>query len=279
MQIDFRNTKKTVKCKPVFQKRDLCYTLCMRILCLGDSIMQYNDCTTYPQTGWVQELSRFFPRGTEFLNFAKNGRSTKSFIDEGRFEAVKKAARKGDYALIQFGHNDEKKQDSARYTSPEEDGSYRANLALFVEELRALGVKPIVLTPMARRKFVSENKMEDTHGAYPAAALAEAKKLGVPVLDMTSLTFACLERVGEKKSRRFFMNFDAGEYDNFPAGKDDNSHLRPDGAFAFARIAAHELAQLGKAWAEYAELSNAVIVGNMNAAEFEKDTGDEKMMA
>ncbi len=251
----------------------------MRILCLGDSIMQYNDCTTYPQTGWVQELSRFFPCGTEFLNFAKNGRSTKSFIDEGRFDEVKKAARKGDFALIQFGHNDEKKQDSARYTSPDEGGAYRANLALFVEELRALGVKPIVLSPMARRKFVAANRMEDTHGAYPAAALAEAKKLGVPAIDMASLTFACLERAGEEKSRRFFMHFDAGEYDNFPDGKSDNSHLRPDGAFAFARIAAHELATLGKDWADYAELSAAVITGAMDAAAFEKDTGDEKLMA
>lgn len=251
----------------------------MRILCLGDSIMQYNDCTTYPQTGWVQELARFFPAGTEFLNFAKNGRSTKSFIDEGRFDKAKKIARTGDYALIQFGHNDEKKQDPARYTSPDEGGEYRKNLARFVRELQALGVKPIILTPMARRKFVAEHKMEDTHGAYPAAALAEAENLGVPVIDMTALTFAYLEKTGEAKSRRFFMNFDAGEYENFPDGKSDNSHLRPDGAFAFAKIAAQELAKLGKTWAEYAALSDAVITAGMNAAEFEKDTADEKLMA
>ena len=251
----------------------------MRILCLGDSIMQYNDCTTYPQTGWVQELRRFFPVETEFLYFAKNGRSSKSFIDEGRFEEVKKVARAGDFALIQFGHNDEKKQDPARYTSPEEGGEYRKNLAYFVRDLQALGAKPLILSPMARRKFVSEHKMEDTHGAYPAAALAEAKKLGIPAIDMTALTFAYLEKTGEAKSRAFFMNFDAGEYDNFPEGKGDNSHLRPDGAFAFARIAAHELVKLGKDWADYKVLSDAVITGAMDAGEFEKDTGDEKLMA
>lgn len=251
----------------------------MRILCLGDSIMQYNDCTTYPQAGWVQELARFFPVGTEFLHFAKNGRSSKSFIAEGRFDAVKKAARAGDYALIQFGHNDEKKQDPARYTSPEAGGEFRKNLALFVNDLRALGVKPILLTPMARRKFSAEHTMEDTHGDYPAAVLSEAKALGVPAIDMNALTFAYLEKLGEAKSRRLFMNFDAGAYDNFPDGKADNSHLRADGAFAFSKIAAQEIAKLGKNWADYAELSAAVITGAMNSAEFEKDTGDEKLMA
>lgn len=251
----------------------------MRIICLGDSIMQYNDCTTYPQFGWVQLLERFLPRGTEFLNFAKNGRSTKSFIAEGRFDEAKAAARFGDYALIQFGHNDEKKQDPARYTSPEEGGEYRKNLSRFVTELHGLGVKPILLTPMARRKFIGAHKMEDTHGLYPAAVLAEAKALGVPAIDMTSLTFAYLEKIGEEKSRRFFMNFDAGEYDIFPDGKDDNSHLRADGAFAFARIAAHEITALGKNWPEYKALSDAVITGAMDASEFEKDTGDEKLMA
>lgn len=75
------------------------------------------------------------------------------------------------------------------------------------------------------------------------------------------------------------MNFDAGEYDNFPEGKGDNSHLRPDGAFAFARIAAQELVKLGKDWADYKVLSDAVITGAMDAGEFEKDTGDEKLMA
>ncbi|MBQ7159950.1 MAG: hypothetical protein IJS09_11100 [Treponema sp.] len=251
----------------------------MRIICLGDSIMQYNDCTTYPQTGWVQELARFFPVETEFLNFAKNGRSTKSFIDEGRFDEAKNVARAGDWALIQFGHNDEKKQDPARYTSPDEGGDYRKNLALFVRELQAKGVKPIILSPMARRKFVADHKMEDTHGAYPAAALAEAKNLNIPSIDMTSLTFAFVEKTGELVSRRFFMNFDAGEYDNFPDGKSDNSHLRPDGAFAFAKLAAQELAKLGKQWPDYAALSNAVITGGMDASEFEKDTADEKLMA
>ena len=90
----------------------------MRVLCLGDSIMQYNDFSAFPQTGWVQELARFFPETTEWLNFARNGRSTKSFIDEGRFDRVRAEAQKNDIVLIGFGHNDEKKYDENRYTEP-----------------------------------------------------------------------------------------------------------------------------------------------------------------
>lgn len=251
----------------------------MRILCLGDSIMQYNDCTTYPQTGWVQELARFFPVETEFLHFAKNGRSTKSFIDEGRFDAVKQAARAGDFALIQFGHNDEKAQDAARYTDPDAGGAFRANLTRFVRELRALGAKPILLTPIARRKFSAEHTLEDTHGDYPAAVIAVARAQDVPCIDMTALSGAYLAARGEAASRALFMYFDSGLYENFPDGKADNSHLRPDGAFAFARIAARELAALGTKRADYAGLSAAVITRAMDAAEFEKDTGDESLLA
>ncbi|MBR1721529.1 MAG: hypothetical protein IJ727_03435, partial [Treponema sp.] len=101
--------------------------------------MQYNDFSTYPQTGWVQEFTRFFPLSTEWLNFARNGRSSKSFIDEGRFALVLRMARNGDYALIQFGHNDEK-DDPCRHTEPGPDGSFRKNLSYFVHELRKKGV-------------------------------------------------------------------------------------------------------------------------------------------
>ena len=236
----------------------------MRILCLGDSIMQYNDCLTYPQTGWVQELARFFPRNTEFLNFARNGRSTKSFIAEGRFEKVLEVAEDGDYVLIQFAHNDEKIADASRYTSPDADGEFRRNLEFFVMNLWAKKCKPILLKPVARRKFLEADsdgiqKVENTHGEYPNAIIETAGALGVPCIDVTRLTMEFLEDIGEENSRRFFMNFDAGLYSNYPDGKSDNSHLRPDGAFEVSRITAMEIAKLGETWADYKELSDSVI--------------------
>ena len=284
----------------------------MRIFCLGDSIMQYNDCTTYPQTGWIQELSRFFIPGTEFLNYARNGRSSKSFIAEGRFDSLLKAVRPGDYALIQFGHNDEKEADPNRYTSPEIGGEFRRNLEYFTVNLLAHKCFPILLTPMARRKYTDSfgvhdgkadeillqihkiqakgassaedaekleslrlnlhelwtqagalRKIEPTHGEYPNAIKEVAERLAVPCIDMTTLSENFLEDLGEEKSRKLYMNFGEGEYINYPEGKNDNSHLRPDGAFEFSRIAAMEIAKLGDMWANYENLSNA-IVGKMD---------------
>lgn len=230
----------------------------MRILCLGDSIMQYNDFSTFPQTGWVQELAKFFPDSTQWLNFARNGRSTKSFIDEGRFEKVMVEAQNGDFALIQFAHNDEKSADSTRYTSPEEGGAFRKNLSYFVRELRSKGVLPILLTPMARRMFENDNgvaKPVNSHGDYPKAIIETAKKEAVPCIDMTSLTMDFLAKSGFEGSRRFYMNFDANLYENFPDGRDDNSHLRADGAHAFSKICAEEIKKIGDQFEDYKAIS------------------------
>lgn len=226
----------------------------MRILCLGDSIMQYNDFASFPQTGWVQELKRFFPECWDFLDFARNGRSTKSFIDEGRFDAVMANAEEGDFALIQFGHNDEKKADTTRYTSPEKDGSFRKNLKYFVRSLKEKGVLPVLLTPMARRMFENSH-IKDSHGAYSKAVLETAEEEKIPSIDMNALTMAFLEKTGDEASKRFYMNFAPGLYENFPEGKSDNSHLRPDGANAFSRICAFEIKKIAENFPEYRALS------------------------
>ena len=228
----------------------------MRILCLGDSIMQYNDFSTFPQTGWIQELRRFFPEETLWLNFARNGRSSKSFIDEGRFERVMLEAEAGDFALIQFAHNDEKTADPTRRTSPERDGAFRKNLSYFVRELRSKGTLPILLTPMARRKF-ENGKILDTHGEYPKAIIETALEENVPCVDLNALTMDFLSKIGEEESRRLYMNFDSGLYENFPDGKDDNSHLRPDGANAFSKIAALKFKEISALFPEYKEFSES----------------------
>ena len=228
----------------------------MRILCLGDSIMQYNDYSTFPQTGWVQELRRFFPDTTEWFNFARNGRSTKSFIDEGRFSRVMSEAQKGDFALIQFGHNDEKSADPTRYTSCEKGGAFRKNLSYFVRELRSKGVLPILFTPMARRMF-KDGKIQNSHGEYPKAIIETAQEEKVPCIDMNSLTMELLSREGEEKSRRFYMNFDAELYENYREGSTDNSHLRPDGANAFSKLAAVEIKKIADSFPEYKDLSES----------------------
>lgn len=232
----------------------------MRILCLGDSIMQYNDFSTFPQTGWVQELTRFFSVNTQWLNFARNGRSTKSFIDEGRFMRVMAEAQKGDFALIQFGHNDEKSSDPTRFTSCEKGAAFRKNLSYFVRELRSKGVMPVLLTPMARRMF-ENTQIINSHSEYPQAIIETAAEENVPCIDMNKLTMEFLAKCGEVASRRFYMNFDADLYENYPEGKSDNSHLRPEGANAFSKIAAREIKKIVENFPEYAELSENCMKG------------------
>lgn len=299
----------------------------MRILCLGDSTMQYNDCATYPQTGWPQMLPLFLSGGTEILNFAKNGRSTRSFLSEGLFDEVLRSVRPGDYALIEFGHNDEKSADPRRFTSPEEGGDFRRNLELFAVNLMARKCRPVLLSPVARRKFADSfgihdgtaddllskihsaqaqgaSSVEDsdrlerlrsqlhelwqragmlrrvspTHGAYQAAVRETARRIGVPFIDMTALSEEFLSEVGEEKSRRLYMNFGAGEYVNYPGGRSDNTHLRPDGAFEFARIAAMEMARLGGVWEDYAELSSAVAGRDLGPSGDDGSVADEAAM-
>lgn len=246
----------------------------MRILCLGDSIMQYNDWTSYPQTGWVQLLDRFFVPGTEILNFARNGRSSKSFIAEGRFEKVLDAAQSGDFALIQFAHNDEKINDSQRYSSAEKGGEFRKNLAFMVQKLQEKGVKPLLLTPVTRRKFVSEHKIENTHGLYPQAVAETAAELKIPAIDLTALTTEYFEKIGKKSSRSFFMNFEGGIYENYPEGKADDSHLRCDGAYAVCRLFVGALLKLKNLWKDYSEIFDGLCTKGIYS---DREIDDEKI--
>ncbi|MCM1320990.1 MAG: rhamnogalacturonan acetylesterase [Bacteroides sp.] len=231
-----------------------------RIFMAGDSTMQYNDCTTYPQTGWGQVLPLFLPPNVCVHNFAKNGRSTKSFIAEGRLDAVKKMLSCGDYLFIQFGHNDEKLHDKTRGTQPSEE--YTDNLAEFAQAAIRNHALPVFFTPIARRQYAADGsgRLEDTHGDYPAAMIRYARAAHFPVIDMNSLTRAFLEKTGEQASREFFMNFDAGIYGRYMDGKQDNTHLRYAGAFETARIAAEELRGIGDAFPDYKPLSEAIIL-------------------
>lgn len=247
----------------------------MRILFLGDSIMQYNDCTTYPQFGWAQMFTRFLTPDTVTLNFAKNGRSTKSFIDEGRFDEVLEKARNGDVAIVSFAHNDEHTHNPVQYTDSGEGGTFRKNLEFMVTSLRKKGVLPVLMTPVARRSFDENGKASNSHSDYPDAVRAVAEKMGVPLIDMTTLTTAELNRLGEQKSRRFYMNFEKDEYDTFPEGKNDNSHLRADGAYMVSRFASQELTRIASQREDYSALKDVLITTSLDKETYEKETNDK----
>ncbi len=203
---------------------------------IGDSTVARNNIHSYPQTGMSQGLALYLKECVAVSSHAKNGRSTKSFLDEGRFGPVEEAMQPGDFLLIQFGHNDEK-EDPARHTDP--DTSFSHNLRLFVEAARKKGAYPVLITPIARRLFDENGCFRPgSHGAYPAAVREVGKKLGVPVIDLTERTEAYLSQLGDEASKPLFM---------FPK---DNTHLKPEGAVVMAGFLAEGLKKEGAPYAD-----------------------------
>lgn len=144
-----------------------------RILYAGDSTVAFNKINTYPQTGMSQALPLYLKDNIQVISFAKNGRSTRSFIAEGRLAAIEKELKKGDYLFVQFGHNDSK-ADEARHTDPDTD--FKENLRMFAETAKACGAKAVFITPIARRLFDENGTFKPgSHGAYPRAMKEAAK--------------------------------------------------------------------------------------------------------
>jgi lysophospholipase L1-like esterase len=204
-----------------------------RILMIGDSTMSVKDEKAFPENGWGMALEKLLNENVELKNYARNGRSSKSFINEGLWDKVKQDMKEGDYIIIQFGHNDEKINDSSRYTTPQT--TYKENLRKFISETKQKGGVPVLCTPVVRRKF-KHGKLIDTHGDYPNAVRELAKEMNVLLVDMNVLTEQTLSDLGEEKSKKLFMILGKGEYPNFPDGKEDNTHLQQNGASVFASL-------------------------------------------
>ena len=220
-----------------------------KIYWAADSTVQTNDITTYPQTGMGQVLSLYLKDDVEVRNHAKNGRSTKSFIDEGRLQAIDELIGEGDFLFIQFGHNDEKDQDPTRYTEPY--STYMENLAIYIDVARKHGAYPVLITPLERRCFMENGHLGmGAHSDYVAGMKQTATNLNVPLIDLYSMSRAELKRAGEEESRNWYMNFDAGLYPNYMEGKVDNTHLRYAGAVLYAGLVAKGLKELGGIYAD-----------------------------
>ncbi|MBQ7920735.1 MAG: rhamnogalacturonan acetylesterase [Lachnospiraceae bacterium] len=220
-----------------------------KIYWAADSTVQTNDITTYPQTGMGQVLSLYLKEDVEVKNHAKNGRSTKSFIDEGRLQAIDERIGEEDFLFIQFGHNDEKDQDPTRYTEPY--STYMDNLAIYIDVARKHGAYPVLITPLERRCFMENGHLGmGAHSDYVAGMKQTAANLNVPLIDLYSMSRAELKRAGEAESRNWYMNFDAGLYPNYMEGKTDNTHLRYAGAVLYAGLVAKGLKELGGIYAD-----------------------------
>lgn len=237
-----------------------------------------------PERGWGQVLPGFLSEEIRVDNHAVNGRSSKSFIDEGRWEKVLSLLKEGDYLFIQFGHNDEK-ADPKRHTEAN-GGTFDANLRRFVTEARAKGAIPVLFNSIVRRNFGSADaqavaeavmqddirrgvnpdakreasaeaapetgdKLIDTHGAYLDSPRNVARELGVPFVDMNKLTHDLVEGMGPEDSKRLYMWVPAGQVAAMPKGREDNTHLNIYGARRVAALTVDAIAREVPALAPY----------------------------
>ena len=188
---------------------------------MGDSTMAEKDLPKAGlERGWGMMFQNFLnPDEVKVINYAQNGRSTKSFMDLGLWDQVYNAVKPGDYVFIQFGHNDAKADDPARYAAAW--GAYQDNLRTYIDGVREKGGIPVLLTPVARRWFKNGRLDRNCHTDYPAAMKAVAEEKGVTLLDITTPTLDWIEGLGDEASKAYFM---------ISTGKDDNTHLVPCGA-------------------------------------------------
>ena len=207
---------------------------------IGDSTIANKEVKAYPETGWGMPFRYFFDSTVNVDNRAKNGRSTRTFIEEGLWQPVLENLQEGDYVFIQFGHNDEVETKKS-YTTKEQ---FMANLARYVNETRAKRAVPVLLTPVARRKFDSVGKIISTHDVYSELVRKVASQLSVPLIDLDKKSQALLQQLGPEASKLLFNHLRPSEHPNYPDGKVDDTHFSEIGARKMATIVLNEIKAL-----------------------------------
>ena len=210
------------------------------IFMVGDSTMADKPYKNgNPEKGWGQVFPLYFDEGVRIENHAVNGRSSKSFRDEGRWAVIRERIQPGDFVIIQFGHNDEKIQDTTRYAAADTD--YQQNLIKYVEETLEKGGKPILATPIVRRRFNDRSVLYDTHEEYPRVVKEVAAMMDVPLVDLHKRTMELVKSYGEERSKNLFLHIEPGEYPSLSDGIVDDTHLSAVGAFRVCDLAIEEI--------------------------------------
>ncbi len=218
-----------------FQKKHI------TVYMIGDSTMSIKLPEKRPETGWGMPFATFFDNTVTIVNRAMNGRSTRTFISENRWQPIVDTLKAGDYVFIQFGHNDESKEKTDRYTSPED---YTTNLIKFVTEARSKNAIPILLTPVVRRRYDSTGNFYDVHGVYPDKVRAVAKQYDVALIDMQQSSAKLLTQLGKDGSLKLFNHLKPNEHPNYPSGITDDTHFNEYGALRMALLAKQGLIEI-----------------------------------
>lgn len=219
-----------------------------RVFIVGDSTASEYGPERAPREGWGMRLQSYLdPEAYDVRNHAQSGRSARSFIAEGWLKPVEKELRHGDVLLVQFGHNDEKIEDPARYNEPAQ--AFPQWLSRYVELARGKGATPILITPLARRKFEPGRTAEqllDTHGLYTQAVRDLAVRENIGLIDLNAMSMDWLRALGDEASKAYFMHV--------PEQKQaDDTHLRDHGAWLVACLVVRGWKQLD------ADLANHVV--------------------
>jgi lysophospholipase L1-like esterase len=212
----------------------------IKIWLIGDSTMSNKEVRAYPETGWGMPFKNFFDSSVTVDNRAKNGRSTKIFLSEGLWKPVVENLSEGDYVLIQFGHNDEVSTKASYSTEAE----FTTNLVRYVQESRSKKALPVLITPVARRKFDSLGHIVSTHEVYAALVRKVAFDLHVPLIDLDKKSQALLQQMGPETTKFLFNYLEPGEHPNYPDGKMDDTHFSELGARKMAEIVLAEIRNL-----------------------------------
>ena len=208
---------------------------------IGDSTMADKRPGAFPEMGWGTPFKTFFDSSVVINNHAKNGRSTRTFVSEGLWAPIVQQLREGDYVFIQFGHNDEAKEKTDRYTSPED---YKRNLRKFIDETRGKKATPVLLTPVSRRRFDELGNVRETHMPYSDLVADVARDTDTYLIDLDKLSRELLQEFGPQQSKLLFLQLEAGEHPNYPEGKNDNTHFNELGARKIAQIVLSQIVKL-----------------------------------
>jgi lysophospholipase L1-like esterase len=210
----------------------------VKLYLIGDSTMANKVRQTFPETGWGMPLGTFFDTTVVVDNRAQNGRSTRTFLAENRWQPIMDALQEGDYVFIQFGHNDEAENYPDRYTPPED---YRKNLSKFVTETQRKKGHPVLLTPITRRRFDKDGHIQETHVAYSKVTAEVAAQYKVPLIDLDKMSRELVQQFGVENSKLLFMELAPGDHPNYPYGRHDNTHFTELGARKMAQLAVSQV--------------------------------------
>jgi lysophospholipase L1-like esterase len=226
LTIEFNNSRPCICALEITRVEDA-----ITVYLAGNSTV--TDQQQEPWAAWGQMLPRFFKPGKiSVANHAESGETLKSFIAENRLKKIMAGIKPGDYMFIQFGHNDQKPENSD-YVEP--FTGYKELLKLFISEVRKHNATPVLVTPMLRRRFDSNGKIINTHGDYPEAMHQTAREENIALIDLHQMSKILYEALGTENSKKLFVHYPAG---TFPGQKEeykDNSHFSNYGAYQLAK--------------------------------------------